>query len=342
MFALRWLIHFDIFSHIPLDKPATYNAIATAANVPESQLKAVAREAMTSFILSEPELNQVTHTAASAMFIRKPLMLDWANYMFGASIPTAQKSVEQTQKWPGSVKKNETAYNLAFDHEMDFFQHLSASPELTKQFSGYMKSVTDGRGTDLEHMVHGFDWAGLPENALVIDVGGSTGHGTIALAEAHPHLRFEIQDLEKVVTNGAELLKTQPEAIASRVSFRSHSFFDPQPVQGADVYFLRMIIHDWPDVEALKIISQLAPALKPHSKIVLMDTVLPTPGQIPVTKERVLRVRDLTMRQVFNSKERSLDDFEELLKGVDSRLKLERAHQPDGSHMSLLTVGIDA
>lgn len=170
MFALQWLLHFDVFSHIPLDSPATYSTLARASRVPESQLKSVARMAMTSSILTEPETGRVAHTSTSAMFLKFPNIRNWATYMFTASIPTAGAVVKATEKWPGSVEKTETAYNIAFNHNLSFFDHLSQSPELTKQFSGYMKSVTDGQAMDLSHLVRGFEWDGLPNGALVVDV----------------------------------------------------------------------------------------------------------------------------------------------------------------------------
>jgi hypothetical protein len=39
-----------------------------------------------------------------------------------------------------------------------------------------------------------------------------------------------------------------------------HDFFKPQPVKNASVYFLRSIIHDWPDAEAKKILKNLREA----------------------------------------------------------------------------------
>lgn len=148
----------------------TYDTLASKAQVPESLLKGVARMVMTSKILAEPKPGHVTHTASSAMFHKVPNMRDWAGYMFSASIPTAAAMVRATEKWPGSIKKTETAYNIAFSHSLPFFDHLSQSPEMTTQFSGYMKSVTDGQGMDLAHLVNGFDWASLPGGSLVVDV----------------------------------------------------------------------------------------------------------------------------------------------------------------------------
>lgn len=172
-------------------------------------------------------------------------------------------------------------------------------------------------------------------------VGGSTGHVTYALAKEFPDLRFIVEDLPHVIANGEATLVSQPESIATRVSFQPHDFFQPQPVQGAAVYLLRMILHDWPDKEAVTITSQLVPALAAGSTLVIMDTVLPAPGQIPSSKERLLRVRDLTMMQVFNSKERTLDDWKSILEAADSRLRICEVKQPIGSNMSVMTVRLE-
>ncbi|KAI5456766.1 O-methyltransferase-domain-containing protein [Mariannaea sp. PMI_226] len=349
IFALQWLHHFDIWSHIPVQGTISYQMLALEAKVPESQLKSVARMCITSNILAEPVPGQVAHTANSAMFLKFPNMRDWAGYMFNASIPTAAAMVPATEKWPGSVNKTETAYNIAFDHDLPFFDHLSQSSSLVKQFSGYMKSVTDGQGMDLSHLVNGFDWASLPDGSLVVDIGGSTGHASFALAAAYPHLRFEVQDLDTVV-NGQEAGEKQEAAAqqhgvgsdsAGHVSFKAHNFFEPQPTSGATVYLLRMIIHDWPDAEATTILGNLIPSFDAtKSTLLIMDTVLPSPGTLPSVRERVIRTRDLTMRQVFNARERGLDDWEALLKATDSRLHLQGVRQPEGSNMSLLTIGL--
>ena len=146
--------------------------------------------------------------------------------------------------------------------------------------------------------------------------------------------------------NGAE----KPEAVtkqqhgvssADRVSFKAHNFFEPQPTFGGAVYMLRMIIHDWPDAEATAILRNIVPALEASkSTLLIMDTVLPAPGSLPSVRERVVRTRDMTMRQVFNARERGLDDWEALLKATDARLRLQGVRQPEGSNMSLLMIGM--
>ena len=160
----------------------------------------------------------------------------------------------------------------------------------------------------------------------------------MTLAEAFPNLRFEIQDLQLVTQRATGVIEEQPKQLKERICIRAHDFFEPQPVHGAAVYLLRMIIHDWADKEARQIISNVASAMSEESILLIMDTVLPDPGQVLATKERVLRSRDLTMMQTFNAKERSLDDWKSILKGDNYSLQLSNVNQPAGSHMNLLVV----
>lgn len=81
----------------------------------------------------------------------------------------ASKLAEASEKWPGSEEKNQTAYNIAFETDMPFFDHLVTLPEKTKQFASYMKNVQNSEGTAIGYLVHGFDWASLGK-ATVVDV----------------------------------------------------------------------------------------------------------------------------------------------------------------------------
>jgi len=113
-----------------------------------------------------------------------------------------------------------------------------------------------------------------------------------------------------------------------------------------------MILHDWPDAEAVSILQNLLPALvaNPSSRILIMDTVLPVPGdnENPI-EEAMLRVRDLTMMEAFNSRERELADWERLLdeagktekQGLGVKLVLVGNKKPFGSMMNILEIAVD-
>ncbi len=111
------------------------------------------------------------------------------------------------------------------------------------------------------------------EDVLLIDVGGSGGHDLIESHKAHQSMqgRLILQDLPTMIESldSTALEKQGIEPIG-------HDFFKPQPVHGAKVYYLKMILHDWPTTQCVEILSQLKAALKPgDSKIILNEIVIP-------------------------------------------------------------------
>ncbi|KAJ7202040.1 O-methyltransferase [Mycena pura] len=134
-------------------------------------------------------------------------------------------------------------------------------------------------------VLHGFDWASLPQGSVVVDVGGGIGSTTMLLASAYAELdadgtgglRFVVQDRSVVVEMGQKAWRTKcPEFLDSgAVHFQVHDFFAPQPVKEAAVYFLRVVLHDWPDAFAQRILLRLREAAAPHTRLVIADWVLP-------------------------------------------------------------------
>ncbi|KAM3429292.1 hypothetical protein NHJ13734_008232 [Beauveria thailandica] len=340
--CLRWLCHFKIFHLVPLREAISYSELAALANVPEGALKCIARMAMTNGLFIEEPKQHIAHSATSAVLQTNVAFHDWAIFNSNVSAQTALAMTDAHLKWQDTLDATHTAYNAAFDTDASFFEHLSQLPERHRQFAGYMRAVTESQGTGLKQLVDGWDWEGLGD-ALVVDAGGSTGHASIALARQYPKLRFIVQDLREVVEGGPEYLASQDDEnnLQARVSYKSHNLFDPQPVHDAHVYLLRMILHDWPLDDCVRILTRLAEALKPGARIIVMDTVLPDPGSIPVSKERLLRVRDLTMMQVFNSQERHLEDWMAIVGKISPRLTVQQVIQSAGSVLSLIVLAAE-
>ncbi|KAB8262555.1 S-adenosyl-L-methionine-dependent methyltransferase [Aspergillus pseudonomiae] len=339
--CLRWLCHFRIFHLVPLEGSIAYADLAILAKAPEPQLRSVVRMAMTNGLFHEGPPHHVTHSATSALLRNDADSYDWAVIMSDLSVPAAFAMVEAHERWPGSIEGNQTAYNIAVDTELSFFNHLAEHPDRKRQFAGFMRSMSRSQGTDAEKLAEGWDWAALG-HASVVDVGGSTGHTSVALARKFPDLTFVVEDLPEVVAEGPEYLSSLDDArdLKPRVSYRAHSFFDPQPVQDADVYMLRMILHNWSFDDCVRILSRLVQTLKPGACIIIVDIVLPGPGMIPASKERLLRAQDLIVQQVFNGMERQLEDWMSIFRKVDERLKV-KIKEPHGSLMSLIELSLD-
>lgn len=332
-----------MLKHLPLDgSPIDYSSLASKANVPEGHLKSVSRMAAVNGFLEESKSSSpgISHTRASALLVQDENFVAWARWMLDYSMPVAYKFADATRTWPKAESKNEVAFSLAMNTTDNFFDYLKKTPDMTALFSGYMRSVTASRPWSLHHAVQGFDWGSLPQGAKVVDIGGSHGQLCVEVAKEFQSLEFIVQDLPEAVETAKKSFDTDTSihpGIKSRISFMSHDFFQPQPVVDAHVYFLRMIIHDWPDKEALVILKHLRHVLdrNPAARIVFMDTVLPQPGTTTALHEQRLRVRDLMMRQVFNSKEREMEEWNALLD--QAGLELSQVTMPDDSVMGVLT-----
>jgi hypothetical protein len=92
--------------------------------------------------------------------------------------------------------------------------------------------------------------------------------------KAHPNLpgKLIVQDLPKAID------EIDKDAIKP-VEAMAHDFFTEQTVVGAKAYYLKMVLHDWPDAACCEILSRLKPALKSgHSKILINEIVVPDHG----------------------------------------------------------------
>lgn len=166
-------------------------------------------------------------------------------------------------------------------------------------------------------------------------MGGSQGFASIKLAETFPTLEFIVQDLPHALAVGHTNV---PEGLTHRIKFMPHDFFEEQPVKDADIYFFRWVFHNWSDKYCIRILRSHIPALKKGARIVINDYVLPEPGTLPNHWEEKMRAMDLTMMEMQNSKERELEDWENLFQEADARFEFKGGFQPSGSNLWILEV----
>ena len=183
-----------------------------------------------------------------------------------------------------------------------------------------MRFITQRPELGPELVVHAFPWGTLPAGSTVVDVGGSHGLVSIAIARAFPTLKFIVQDLDEPVIRNADARK--PDDIKERVEFMAHDFFKEQPVRGAEVYFLRAVLHNWSDKYAVEILRALIPALKKGAKIVVNDVVVAVPKSVSKPAELKTRVSDLVQVVLQNAGDREMGDWEQLFEKADGRFKI--------------------
>lgn len=138
----------------------------------------------------------------------------------------------------------------------------------------------------MNHLIDNFDFGAIG-HGTVVDIGGSHGQVSIAIARKYPDVKCIVQDLPDTICG---LDSQVPVDLKDRVSGMEHDFLTPQPVKGADIYLLRWILHDWSDKYCVKILQSLTPALKKGTKIVVNDICIPQPRQLGVLADRSLRL----------------------------------------------------
>ncbi|TFK35060.1 O-methyltransferase-domain-containing protein [Crucibulum laeve] len=152
---------------------------------------------------------------------------------------------------------------------------------------------------------------------------------TMQLAKAYPSLKLVLQDLPKRIQQAKNEIwpKECPQAIQeNRIRFEPIDFFNQPPVDYCTIYYLKNIIHDWPDADCIKILSQVKSAMGPHSRVLIQEYILQHANRVPNDQsefeqapEPLLpnygagRIRqynlDIDMITMLNSEERTGGEF---------------------------------
>lgn len=319
--AVQVLCHFNVPQHVPLQGTISMVELAAKSGLNEGLLARFLRMAATSYYFTEPRPGCVAHTAWSKTLATDEKMRACVWFRHTEMMSSVAKLVEAVEKFPGSAEPQDTAFSLAFGDT--FFNYKEKHVDHMVGFGLFVDAFASGIEADTaESIAHAYAWDGLPAGSLVVDVGGGIGHISAAVAQEHAHLKFQVQDFGDLAEESSLLL--QEKGLTDRVRFHAHSFFDVQPdtARGAAVYFLRNIMHNWSDLYCRRILKSIVEVMGRDSRIVICDIILPEPNTMVKTREAMIRALDLTMLSMFNAKERSYDDWQELFTSVDPSLRI--------------------
>ncbi|KAI1212023.1 putative O-methyltransferase [Annulohypoxylon truncatum] len=327
---------FKLADAVPIGGEITFAELAATTGLHEVHLRKILRLAIAQHIFTEPRPGVVAHSAASRLIAENKVLADWLRYSSDDLWHAAYHMSDAMAKYPGSEEPGETAFALSNKTDKDMFRFFAENPERSLRFAAAMRFFTQRPGLEPERVVNGYPWEkiGGDGSGTVVDVGGSHGKISIALARRFPSLNFIVQDLDEPVVRDAE--RQRPEEVANRVRYMVHDFFTEQPVKGADVYFFRAVLHNWSDTYATKILQALIPALKPGAKIILNEPVVPEPDKIPAGNAARVRANDLVMLELFNGGDREMAAFKELFAKAHHGFQFHGASQPPGSNMWIL------
>jgi hypothetical protein len=128
--------------------------------------------------------------------------------------------------------------------------------------------------------------------------------------------RFVLQDVSALEIQNAFWDDTAS-PYCQKIERMAHNFFNGQPIQGAEVYLLARILHDWPDVQAGQILSHIRAAMSTNSVLFVFERVFPDDLEKTSIGDVV---NDATMMAIFASLERSESQFKALLDSAGLKL----------------------
>lgn len=154
----------------------------------------------------------------------------------------------------------------------------------------------------------------LHSAATVVDVGGGTGSLLAHVLATSPHLHGVLFDLPHVVAKAQPVLEAA--GVLDRCQLVGGDFFE-EPVPGdGDIYLLSLVLHDFGDAPAERILKKVRSSIPDHARLVVLEQVVPEHGQPHISK-----LVDLNMLVISGGRERTEKEFESLLKSAGFELQ---------------------
>lgn len=219
-----------------------------------------------------------------------------------------------------SLSSDKTAFQLANDTSLTFFQWLQTHPcrqsNFHKSMAGWSQVMY------MEGIVKDYEWP-REKNALVVDVAGGIGSIPSLLAQSFPNLRFVIQDQSLAI----EQAKAYWRDSDTQVEFDVIDFCkeDWKTRSHAAIYILKSIIHNWDDDNALVILKGIRDSMGPESRLLCMDHLMeegslkshhtydPLPSNMGFAQDGAAKM-DIIMMSLMNSRQRTQEQYLSLLK----------------------------
>lgn len=215
-----------------------------------------------------------------------------------------------------SVESGRPGYDAV--HGRSFWDALAADDALGSSFDRRLA----GWAEQWVPAVAGLEvWSGLRR---AIDIGGGAGVLAMALAEANPDLHVTILELEGPSERARAAVDER--GLSDRVDVSIGSFFEPLPVD-ADAYVLAQVLHDWTDPDAAQVLQRCADALPAGGRVFIVER-LPADADDAGSSEDAdaeHAAMSVLMLSLFGARERTVDDYADLLAGAG--LELAAVHR---------------
>ncbi|WP_066947889.1 methyltransferase [Streptomyces lushanensis] len=194
-----------------------------------------------------------------------------------------------------ALRTGDGAFAAAFGQP--FWEFLRDNPEEGAAFDTAMQEHSRVEG---EAIVEAYDF---PETGRIVDVGGGDGTLLAAVLQARVRTTGVLFDLPHVV----ERNHIGKAGLTERCEVVGGDIFGELPPDG-DLYLMKSVLHGWTDADVVTILRGCRKAMKPDSRLLLIERVIP-PGDAPHTSKAF----DFAMHVMAGGQERTGDEYTRLL-----------------------------
>jgi len=196
-----------------------------------------------------------------------------------------------------SIETGKSSFEKVF--HTSFFEYLKQNKSSHENFNQYMV----GKFTPIfRDVIKKYDFSLFN---TIVDIGGGNGNFIFEILKKYKNAHgviFDLQELRKTVLDNIA-----KESLTGRCEFIGDDFFITIP-KNADLYIMKSIIHDWADNDAIKILNNCYNAMSKNSKLLIIEQIV-----YHNQSNDCVKLSDMMMLSLFGSKERSKEEFTELL-----------------------------
>ncbi len=202
-----------------------------------------------------------------------------------------------------AVREGSNRWTQTFGSRSALFDHYFRNETSTRSFLAGMHGFGQMASP---RIVTTFD---LSRFRNLVDLGGATGHLSIAACQAYPNLKATVLDLPPVEQFAREHI-AQTE-FRNRLQFVKGDFFTDD-LPKADLYVLGRILHDWDDPKIGQLLRKIFFSLPRQGALLVTETLVDDDRNGPV----YALMQDLNMLVCTDGRERTEAEYSALLRGA--------------------------
>lgn len=220
----------------------------------------------------------------------------------GYVLSTATRGWDVWEHLLHSVETGQPAFDRVFGKS--YFAEQQSEPAALERFDAALAPGAQKTGRALAKL--------LPPAACVADLGCGSGALLVELLRAWPHARGIAVDSEAALESARKRFAAA--ALEDRVHVCAGDFFEAVP-PGASLYVLSLVLHDWDDARALRLLRNCQAAMAPGARLAIVEQIVPEDPRISPSAAHA----DLGMLVMTGGRERTLNEYRTLLEQAGLR-----------------------